>query len=283
MKKTSILLLALSLTALPGAAWAFTFPEKPSGYVDDRAGMLSASARERLESALREFDASTSNQLVVATFPSLEGGSLEDISIRLAQQWKPGTAKKDNGILLLVFKEDRAVRIEVGYGLEGALPDARCAQIIRNEIVPRFRAGDVDGGIEAAVGAIVAATRGEYAADPKADPADEWFRKHAALILTLMVLFVALPVVCYLIVFAWCLTALAMPMGLLTGIWAVLMLFGLRAALASMLSGQTVSRRGGGWSGGGFGGGGFSGGGFGGGGFSGGGGGFGGGGASGRW
>jgi uncharacterized protein len=132
-------------TAQP--APAFTVPEKPSGYVNDAAGLLSPGTESRLEAILRQFDETTSNQVVVATFPSLDGGSLEDLSIQIAEKWKAGTAKKDNGVLLLVFKEERAVRIEVGYGLEGALPDALCAQIIRNVIVPNFRAGDFDGGI----------------------------------------------------------------------------------------------------------------------------------------
>ena len=124
--------------------------------------MLSLSERSALEEKLRRFEEETSNQVVVVTFPSLEGESLEDFSIRLAGVWKIGQKGKDNGVILLIFKKDRKVRIEVGYGLEGALPDATSKLIIENEIVPRFRKGRFEEGIQAAVQAIMAATRGEY-------------------------------------------------------------------------------------------------------------------------
>ncbi|MBI4372171.1 MAG: TPM domain-containing protein [Candidatus Omnitrophica bacterium] len=124
--------------------------------------MLSGEARSVLEAKLKAFEDQTSNQIVIATFLSLEGGSLEDFSIRLAEAWKAGQKGKDNGVILLIFKNDRAVRIEVGYGLEGVLPDAVGKLIIENEIVPAFREGKFDEGINKAVDAIIAQTKGEY-------------------------------------------------------------------------------------------------------------------------
>ena len=146
------LLAGVFLTAcLPTAAWALSVPEKPEGRIHDRAGLLSRSARQALESRLALFEQQTSNQVVVAIFPSLEGGSIEDFSIRLAEKWKFGTAKNDNGVILLIFPDDRAVRIEVGYGLEGVLTDAVCAQIIRERITPAFRKGDFDTGVASGI------------------------------------------------------------------------------------------------------------------------------------
>src|SRR3989338_3221997 len=131
MRRFFVLLFILAFST--ASAWALEVPAKPEGYVNDYAQLLSENSRSDLERTLAEFERATSNQIVVAIFPSLRGNSLEDFSIRLAEQWKIGTAKKDNGILLLVFRDDRQVRIEVGYGLEGALPDATADHLIRNE------------------------------------------------------------------------------------------------------------------------------------------------------
>lgn len=263
------------------SAQALDVPDKPAGYVNDTAGILSPQAKSRLETTLRSFDERTSSQLVVAVFKSLEGGSLEDFSIRLAERWKPGTEKRDNGVILLIFKEDREVRIEVGYGLEGALPDALCSQIIQNVIVPAFRAGDYDRGVSGAVEAIIAATQGEYKAAPRTDPVDEWIRQHAAVLLIMLISFITMPLICYGLVIFLFLATMGAPMGLAYGLLAALALFIFRTLLARSSSGTTIGGPGGGFSS--WGGGRSSGRGFGGGGFSGGGGSFGGGGASGRW
>ena len=134
--------------------------------------MLSVSTRQSLEEKLARFERETSNQLIVAIFPSLEGESLEDYSIRLAEAWKPGQKGKDNGVILLLFKKEREVRIEVGYGLEGVLPDALAKQIIENEIIPEFRRGNFGGGIEKTADAVIAATRGEYRPEKKTEVPD---------------------------------------------------------------------------------------------------------------
>ena len=158
-----LVLLAL-LAAAP--ARALEVPPKPQGRVSDYAGLLSPQDRARIEARLEEIERRTSNQFVVAIFPSLEGGSLEDFSIRLAETWKIGQKGRDNGLILLVFVKDRKVRIEVGYGLEGAIPDVVAGRIIRGVLAPRFREGDFAGGILAAIDALDAASRGEFTALP---------------------------------------------------------------------------------------------------------------------
>jgi uncharacterized protein len=151
------------------ALFALQVPPRPDGYVTDRAGLLSPAVRESLETSLRAFEEKTSNQVVVATFPSLEGDSLEDFSMRLAETWKAGQKQKDNGVVFLIFRDDRKIRIEVGYGLEGVLTDALSGQIIRQVVAPYFRKGDYSGGILAGTDAIMKATQGEYKGSPKDD------------------------------------------------------------------------------------------------------------------
>ena len=122
--------------------------------VNDYAGLLSVAERQRLESLLAERERATGAQVVVAVFPSLEGESLEDFSIRLAQRWRIGQKGLDNGAILLVFARERRVRLEVGYGLEPVVPDAVAGQIIRETIGPRFREGRYADGLEAAARAL---------------------------------------------------------------------------------------------------------------------------------
>lgn len=116
--------------------------------------MLPPAERERLETSLAERERATGVQMVIALFPSLEGESLEDYSIRLAQQWRIGQKGLDNGLILLVFIQERKVRMEVGYGLEPVITDLVAAQTIRERIGPRFREGRYGAGLEAAVTAV---------------------------------------------------------------------------------------------------------------------------------
>jgi uncharacterized protein len=148
---------------------ALEVPKRADGYVTDRAGLLSSSARSGLETTLRAFEEKTSNQVAIATFPSLEGDSLEDFSMRLAEAWKAGQKNRDNGVLFLIFKNDRKIRIEVGYGLEGVLTDALSGEIIRGVVAPYFRTGDYEGGIVAGTDAILKATQGEFKGVPRKD------------------------------------------------------------------------------------------------------------------
>lgn len=122
--------------------------------MNDYAGLLQPAERQGLESFLTEREATTGTQMAIALFRSLEGESLEDVANRLFQKWRLGQKGLDNGVLLVVFVQDRKVRIEVGYGLEAVLTDAEADQIIRNAIAPRFRDGRYAAGLEAAVVAV---------------------------------------------------------------------------------------------------------------------------------
>ena len=135
-----------------------------TGHVVDLARVLPHAVLEQLSVDLQAHEAKTSNQVAVLIIPSLEGEPLFDVSHRVATTWKLGRKGTDNGALLLVAIKDRKIRLEVGYGLEGVLTDARSAQIIRNEIVPRFRAGDVPAGITAGIQAILKTIEGTYRA-----------------------------------------------------------------------------------------------------------------------
>ena len=148
-----------------------------AGRVNDNAGLLAASACETIEALLKAHEDSTSNQVVVLTIPSLQGETLEDYSIKVAETWKLGQKDKDNGVLLLIAQDDRKVRIEVGDGLEGSLPDITCGHIIRREIVPRFRDSDYEGGVRAGVEAILGAIAGSYQVEAESgDEPDLKFR-----------------------------------------------------------------------------------------------------------
>ena len=138
----------------------------PTGYVIDNAGLLNPATVQDLDALLYQHEAATSNQVVVETITSLGGESLEDYTLRRATALGIGQKGHDNGVLLLISRDDRKMRIEVGYGLEGALPDVICARIIREEMMPRFQGGSYDDGVTAGVNTILAAIRGEYTAGP---------------------------------------------------------------------------------------------------------------------
>lgn len=152
-----------------GTAWSLDVPPL-TGRVVDLAHILSAGDREQLTAQLQTQEEKTGNQVAVLILPSLEGESLEDYSHRVATMWKLGQKGVDNGVLLLIALKERKLRIEVGYGLEGRLTDLRSAHIIRNEIVPRFRAGDLPGGVRAGVEAILRTIEGT--SQPQEPPSD---------------------------------------------------------------------------------------------------------------
>ena len=133
---------------------AFTFPAL-TGRVVDQANILTSATRATIETKLKDLEDKSGIQFVVATVSSLQGSDIETFSVDLARNWKLGEATKNNGILLLVAPNERKVRIEVGYGLEGTMTDAISSVIISNAIVPRFRAGDFAGGVTAGVDAII--------------------------------------------------------------------------------------------------------------------------------
>ena len=141
---------------LPLLFLTLVVPPAPEARVNDYAGLLASDARARLEQRLTERERATGTQMAIAIFPGLEGESLEDFSIRLAQQWRIGRKGLDNGVILLVFVRDRKVRLEVGYGLEPVIPDSVAAQIIRESLRPRFREQRYAEGLEAAADAVYA-------------------------------------------------------------------------------------------------------------------------------
>jgi uncharacterized protein len=155
-------LLALCVLLLfPTHASALEVPPL-TGRVVDLAHVLPASDAVQLSDQLKAHEEKTSNQVAVLILPSLEREALEEYSHRVATTWKLGQKGTDNGVLLLIALKERKLRIEVGYGLEGALTDVRSSRIIRQEIVPRFKLGDIPGGVRAGTDAILKAIEGTY-------------------------------------------------------------------------------------------------------------------------
>jgi uncharacterized protein len=138
-------------------------PPAPPRYFNDYAGVVSSATAAGLNERLERFEKESSSQIVVAVFDKLPPNSaLEDFTVRTFQTWRVGQKGKDNGAVLFVFVKDRQMRIEVGYGLEGKIPDLIAKRIIAEQIAPRFRNGDYDGGLTAGVTALIQAAQGEY-------------------------------------------------------------------------------------------------------------------------
>lgn len=165
MNATSVRFFAfawLAFTLLVSAAPA-AVPPPPAAHFNDYAGFIPADRARALDARLAQFERDSSNQIVVAIYPRLpDRTALEDYTVRTAQAWGVGRKGRDNGAVLFVFVADHALRIEVGYGLEGRLTDAVSHAIIENELKPRLRAGQPADALDAAVKAMVAAATGEY-------------------------------------------------------------------------------------------------------------------------
>jgi len=157
----SALLMVLAALVLPGAVLALDVPPL-TGRIVDIAHLIAPDLAASLSQEIAAHERRTGNQVAVLTLPSLQGESLEEFSHRVATTWKLGQKGTDNGVLLLVAAQDRRIRIEVGYGLEGVLTDAVTSRIIRNEMVPRFRAGEYSQGIAAGLRAILGTIEGTY-------------------------------------------------------------------------------------------------------------------------
>lgn len=150
------------LTAAAPAAQS-PLPAPPKDYVLDEAGILDPSQKALLSAELAQFERQTSDQIWVSILPEVPSDyAMEDFTQRTFDAWGVGRKGKNNGIILFVFPKSRQMRVEVGYGLEGAVPDVLANNIINREIVPSFRAGDMGGGIIRGVSALMDATRGEY-------------------------------------------------------------------------------------------------------------------------
>jgi uncharacterized protein len=141
------------------------------GRVTDNAKILSPEARDRISSLLKAHETRTTNQVAVLTVPGLDGENIESFAVRVFEEWKLGRRGKDNGVLVVIASQDRRMRIEVGYGLEGNLTDLKAGRIIRNIMTPRFKANDFDGGVTRGVRAIIAQLEDPNAKLPEDDPA----------------------------------------------------------------------------------------------------------------
>lgn len=142
---------------------AETIPPAPSKFFNDYTGTVSNATARALDARLADHERATSSQIVVAIYPRMASdSSVEDYTVRVAQAWGAGRKERDNGAVLFAFMQERQLYLQVGYGLEGAIPDALSKRIIEDEIVPRMRAGQPDAAFTAAVDAMLAATRGEY-------------------------------------------------------------------------------------------------------------------------
>jgi uncharacterized protein len=282
----------LLLTALLGAALVRADVAVPplAARVTDLTGTLSGEAVTRIETKLANLEAKKGSQIAVLIVPTTEPEEIEQFGIRVEDAWKLGRKGVDDGAYLIVAKNDRRARIEVGYGLEGALPDAVANRIIAETITPRFKLGDYDGGVEAGVDQMISVVNGE----PLPEPDNKWERHSGLgnlLPILLVVVFVASGVLRAIFGRLFGSMATGGLAGGLAWLFSHLLPIGLGAGVVAFLFAMLAGSSSRGWSAGrgwgGFGGGlggGFGGGGFGGGGgFSGGGGGGGGGGASGSW
>lgn len=284
-RRCAALVLAWALL-VPGLALAQVAIPALVGHVTDQTGTLSPEQKSMLEKTLSAFEARKGTQLAILMVPTTAPEAIEQYALRVAEQWKLGRKKVDDGVIVVVAKDDRTVRIEVGYGLEGALSDIVSKRIISETIVPRFKQGDFYAGLQSGSDQIMGVIDGEPlpAVQGNARTADQGLQQFVPL---LFIVALALGSVMR--------KGFGKVAGsLITGIvvtglaWFVIgtLLYAVLAGVASMvvtlMGAGTVLRGVGGLYGGGRGGSGGSGG-FGGGGFRGGGGGFGGGGASGRW
>jgi len=254
-----------------GLAWAQAPVPALKTRVTDLTGTLDAAARQALESRLAQLEKARGAQLAVLLVSTTQPESIEQYALRVAETWKLGRKGVDDGVLLLVAKDDRTLRIEVGYGLEGAIPDAMAKRVIEEVIVPRFKQGDLSGGIDAGVNALVRLIEGETL--PQKEAAASGASVEDALSMAMVFIFVVGGILRALFG-ALIGAALAGGVAFLGG-WLLLGGPGMAAVVGVVVFFLTLIGISGVVGGGGGGGGG--------GGFSGGGGGFGGGGASGRW
>jgi uncharacterized protein len=175
---------------IPFASLAqLAIPEHGGVWVHDEANVLSAGAKAELEAILKYERDSTSNQIAILIVQSIQGESLEEYALRVAEKWQLGQKSKDNGALFIIALNERQMRIEAGRGLEGVLTDAMSSRINRNEVAPYFRQGNYDEGVKAGVMAIIHVIKGEYKNDEP--PARKKSRKNSPLT-TLIVIIIIL-------------------------------------------------------------------------------------------
>ncbi len=149
------------LIAVPCAAFAYTSPGKPTGYVNDFAAMLAAPEKTSLETKLAAFEKKTGDEIAVVTVPTIGDDYIENYAVKLFEEWGIGKKGKDNGVLVLIARDDHEIRIEVGYGLEPELTDIEAGHLIDNVLTPAFRQGNFYAGIDAAADQIILKLQGE--------------------------------------------------------------------------------------------------------------------------
>ncbi len=154
--------LLIALFLLPGLSHAQDLPSEPVGHVNDFAEMLTSGERQQLEQKLRNYRDTTTTVISIATLDNLGGISIEEAATTLFNDWKMWADNKDNGVLILVAEEEQKMRIEVGYGLEGAIPDVMAGRIIREILTPNFKRSDYYGGLDRATSAIIQLASGEF-------------------------------------------------------------------------------------------------------------------------
>ena len=180
----ALALIAVAAICAAAPSVQVRLPEAPARFLYDEAGVLSRDERAAIEDSLMVYDR-RGIEIGVAIFKTIHDDPIEDVSIALAEKWKPGRADRDNGALVVISLEQRAMRIEVGYGLEGVIPDVVAGRIIRHDMAPAFREGRFGDGIMLAVMNIARAARGEAIPEPKHSELPGW----VPLIIILMLIF----------------------------------------------------------------------------------------------
>ena len=165
MKKILLIFILFSIQFV-NAQTIFPKPNPPQA-VNDFGNFLEPFQKEALEKKIRDYNDSTSSAIVIITLPDLQGYDIAELGIKYMREWKPGVAGKDNGVIILVSKQERKARIETGYGMEGVLPDITAKHIIDEVMIPNFKANDYYRGFDQAVDAIILAAKGEYKADKR--------------------------------------------------------------------------------------------------------------------
>ncbi|WP_445665761.1 TPM domain-containing protein [Fodinibius sp. AD559] len=161
-RTTSITTFLIVLFLLPNLMLAQDLPSKPVGHVNDFAKMLTSGERQQLEQKLRNYRDTTTTVISIATLDNLGGISIEEAATTLFNDWKMWEDNKDNGVLILIAQQERKMRIEVGYGLEGAIPDVMAGRIIREILTPSFKNSNYYGGLDRATSALIQLASGEF-------------------------------------------------------------------------------------------------------------------------
>ncbi|MFW6157538.1 MAG: TPM domain-containing protein [Balneolaceae bacterium] len=188
-KLVTLLMTSLLLILFSGIALGQNFPDEPVGHVNDFADILSSSEEAQLESKLRAYRDSTTNVITIATLNDLQGEPIENVATQLFNDWQMWHEERYNGILILIAPSERKMRIEVGYGLEGAVPDVMAGRIIREVLTPEFRRNNFYGGLDRASTILIDLSEGEFDG-PLAENSESWAKWIEIAFIALFLLFV---------------------------------------------------------------------------------------------